>query len=101
MVRHFEVRAYRSVAAHYRWSAGRKCSLGECYFGDSERLSVSPFAPKGVISTNISMCFSAIECGPIAVAILGNSRPALRTALRQFREERAQQVMEDNTIDDF
>ena len=43
----------------------------------------------------------AINAALLAVAILGNSRPELRTALRQFRADRAQQVMEDNTIDDF
>jgi len=43
----------------------------------------------------------AINAALLAVAILGNSRPELRTALRQFRADRAQQVMEDNTIYDF
>ena len=42
----------------------------------------------------------AINAALLAVAILGNSRPELRTALRQFRVDRAQQVMEDNTIFD-
>ncbi len=43
----------------------------------------------------------AINAALLAVAILGNSRPELRTALRQFRAARTQQVMEDNTIYDF
>ena len=43
----------------------------------------------------------AINAALLAVAILGNSRSELRTALRQFRADRAQQVMEDNTIYDF
>jgi 5-(carboxyamino)imidazole ribonucleotide mutase len=43
----------------------------------------------------------AINAALLAVAILGNHRPELRTALRKFRTDRAQQVMEDNTIDDF
>ena len=42
----------------------------------------------------------AINAALLAVAILGNSRPELRTALRQFRADRAQQVMDDNTIFD-
>lgn len=42
----------------------------------------------------------AINAALLAVAILGNSRPELRAALRQFRADRAQQVMEDNTIFD-
>ena len=42
----------------------------------------------------------AINAALLAVAILGNSRPELRTALRQFRVDRAQQVMDDNTIFD-
>lgn len=43
----------------------------------------------------------AINAALLAVAILGNSRPEMRAALRQFRADRAQQVMEDNTIYDF
>ena len=43
----------------------------------------------------------AINAALLAVAILGNSRPELRTALRQFRAARTQQVMEDNTIYDL
>lgn len=35
----------------------------------------------------------ATNAGLLAVAILGTTRPALREALRQFREERARQVM--------
>ena len=35
----------------------------------------------------------ATNAGLLAVSILGTTRPALREALRQFREERAQQVM--------
>jgi 5-(carboxyamino)imidazole ribonucleotide mutase len=37
----------------------------------------------------------AINAALLAVAILGNSQPALREALRKFRAERAQQVMEE------
>ena len=37
----------------------------------------------------------AINAALLAVAILGNSRPALRLALRKFRADRAQQVMEE------
>ena len=37
----------------------------------------------------------AINAALVAVAILGNSRPTLREALRKFRAERAQQVMEE------
>lgn len=37
----------------------------------------------------------AINAALLAVAILGNTRPTLRAALRKFREERAQQVMEE------
>ena len=37
----------------------------------------------------------AINAALLAVAILGNSQPALREALRKFRTERAQQVMEE------
>jgi len=43
----------------------------------------------------------AINAALLAVAILGNSRPELRAALHQFRQVRAQQVMEESTIDDF
>lgn len=43
----------------------------------------------------------AINAALLAVAILGNSQPALREALRKFRAERAQQVMEEKVeIDD-
>lgn len=35
----------------------------------------------------------ATNAGLLAVAILGTTRPALREALRHFREERARQVM--------
>lgn len=35
----------------------------------------------------------ATNAGLLAVSILGTTRPALREALRHFREERAQQVM--------
>lgn len=42
----------------------------------------------------------ATNAGLLAVAILGTTRPALREALRQFREERAQQVMAETlTLD--
>ena len=37
----------------------------------------------------------AINAALLAVAILGNSQPALREALRNFRAKRAQQVMEE------
>lgn len=37
----------------------------------------------------------ATNAGLLAVAILGNTRPALRAALQKFREERARQVMEE------
>lgn len=37
----------------------------------------------------------AINGALLAVAILGNGRPALRAALRTFRAERARQVMEE------
>lgn len=42
----------------------------------------------------------AINAALLAVAILGNSRPEMRTALRQFRADRAQQVMEE-TLDNW
>lgn len=42
----------------------------------------------------------ATNAALLAVAILGNSRPELRTALQQFRQERAEQVMQEElTID--
>lgn len=37
----------------------------------------------------------AINAALLAIAILGNSQPALREALRKFRAGRAQQVMEE------
>jgi 5-(carboxyamino)imidazole ribonucleotide mutase len=37
----------------------------------------------------------AINAALLAVAILGNTRPIFREALRKFREARAQQVMEE------
>ena len=37
----------------------------------------------------------AVNAALFAVAILANTRPALREALRQFRQERAQQVMQE------
>lgn len=37
----------------------------------------------------------AINAALLAVAILGNTQPVLRTALQAFRAERAQQVMEE------
>ena len=37
----------------------------------------------------------AINAALLAVAVLGNTQPRLRTALQQFRQKRAQQVMEE------
>lgn len=37
----------------------------------------------------------AINAALLAVAILGNSRPELRTKLKQFREEQTQKVLDD------
>ena len=42
----------------------------------------------------------ATNAALLAIAILGNTRPALRTALKQWRSERARQVMEESLIDE-
>ena len=40
----------------------------------------------------------AVNAALLAVAILGNSQPAYREALRRYRAERARQVREDELI---
>ena len=41
----------------------------------------------------------ATNAGLLAVAILAATRPALRAALREFRVQRAQQVLAESFID--
>lgn len=57
--------------------------------------------PAGVpVATMAIGAAGATNAGLLAVAILGNQQPELRTALRRYREERAQQVMNDRLVDE-
>lgn len=57
--------------------------------------------PAGVpVATMAIGAAGATNAGLLAVAILGNQQPQLRAALRRYREERAQQVMNDRLVDE-
>jgi 5-(carboxyamino)imidazole ribonucleotide mutase len=40
----------------------------------------------------------AVNAALLTVAIMGNTRPELRRALHRFRQERAQQVLDDELV---
>src|SRR5918992_542251 len=55
--------------------------------------------PKGVPVATVAIGASgAVNAGLLAVAILGTSRPDLRTRLQAFREELAEQVRRDSIL---